>query len=99
MNFLHAQKFDAEFVFQHPPHGRHTNGDRRCLPGNIEREGDHFTVDVPAKYDVGHESHFAQVTSDFLRYLREGKLPEWEVPNMLVKYGTIMQAYEMSRAK
>ena len=63
----------------------------------VRREGDHFAVDVPAKYDVGHESHFAQVTSDFLRYLREGKLPEWEVPNMLVKYGTIMEAYRMSR--
>jgi len=63
----------------------------------VHREGDHFTVDVPTKYDVGHESHFAQVTSDFLRYLREGKLPEWEVPNMLVKYGTIMDAYRMSR--
>jgi predicted dehydrogenase len=65
----------------------------------IRRDGDRFAVDVPAKYDVGHESHFAQVTSDFLRYLREGKLPEWEVPNMLVKYGTIMQAYQMSRGK
>jgi len=63
----------------------------------VRREGDHFAVDVPAKYDVGHESHFAQVTSDFLRYLREGKLPEWEVPNMLVKYATIMEAYRMSR--
>ena len=65
----------------------------------VRRDGDRFAVDVPAKYDVGHESHFAQVTSDFLRYLREGKLPEWEVPNMLVKYGTIMQAYRMSRGK
>jgi predicted dehydrogenase len=65
----------------------------------VRREGDHFAVDVPAKFDVGHESHFAQVTTDFLRYLREGKLPEWEVPNMLVKYGTIMQGYEMSRGK
>jgi predicted dehydrogenase len=63
----------------------------------VRREGDHFAVDVPAKYDVGHESHFAQVTSDFLRYLREGKLPEWEVPNMLVKYATIMDAYRMAR--
>ncbi|HEV7991285.1 MAG TPA: putative oxidoreductase C-terminal domain-containing protein [Gemmatimonadaceae bacterium] len=63
----------------------------------VHREGDHFAVDVPAKYDVGHESHFAQVTTNFLRYLREGKLPEWEVPNMLVKYGTIMDAYRMSR--
>jgi predicted dehydrogenase len=63
----------------------------------VRRDGDRFAVDVPAKYDVGHESHFAQVTSDFLRYLREGKLPEWEVPNMLVKYATIMDAYRMSR--
>ena len=69
-------------------------------PGvTVRRDGDKFAVDVPAKYDVGHESHFAQVTSDFLRYLREGRLPEWEVPNMLVKYGTIMDAYRMSRGK
>jgi predicted dehydrogenase len=67
-------------------------------PGvTARREGDRFAIVVPARYDVGHESHFAQVTSDFLRYLREGKLPEWEVPNMLVKYGTIMEAYRLSR--
>jgi hypothetical protein len=65
----------------------------------VHRDGDRFAVDVPAKYDVGHESHFGQVTSDFLRFLREGEMPEWEVPNMIVKYHTIMQAYEMSRAK
>jgi predicted dehydrogenase len=63
----------------------------------VRRDGDKVAIDVPAKYDVGHEAHFAQVTSDFLRYLREGKLPDWEVPNMLVKYGTIMDAYRMSR--
>jgi predicted dehydrogenase len=65
----------------------------------VHREGDHFVVDVPPKYDVGHEAHFAQVTSNFLRFLREGEMPEWEVPNMLVKYHTIMRAYEMSHAK
>src|SRR6478752_1750664 len=65
----------------------------------VHRDGDRFAVDVPAKYDVGHESHFAQVTSDFLRFLRDGSMPAWEVPNMLVKYGTIMQAYDMSRAR
>jgi predicted dehydrogenase len=63
----------------------------------VRREGERVAIDVPARYDVGHESHFAQVTSDFLRYLREGKLPAWEVPNMLVKYGTIMEAYRLSR--
>ena len=65
----------------------------------VRRDGDKVAIDVPAKYDVGHEAHFAQVTTDFLRYLREGKLPEWEVPNMLVKYGTIMEGYRMSRGK
>ena len=56
-----------------------------------------WVVTVPERYNVGHEAHFAQVTENFLRYLRTGELPEWEVPNMLTKYATIMQAYEMSR--
>ena len=50
----------------------------------------------PEKYEVGHEFHFAQVTENFLPFLREGHLPDWEVPNMLTKYATIMQAYELS---
>ena len=54
-------------------------------------------VTVPDKYHNGHEAHFAQVTENFLKYLRAGKLPEWEVPNMLTKYATIMQAYELSQ--
>jgi hypothetical protein len=52
---------------------------------------------VPEEYHNGHEAHFAQVTESFLRYLRAGQLPAWEVPNMITKYATIMQAYEMSR--
>jgi hypothetical protein len=55
-----------------------------------------WAVTVPEKYDVGHEAHFAAVMDRFLRYLRAGKLPDWEVPNMLTKYATIMQAYELS---
>ena len=53
---------------------------------------------VPERYAVGHEAHFAQVTENFLRYAREGTLPAWEVPNMITKYATIMQAYEKSLA-
>jgi predicted dehydrogenase len=56
-----------------------------------------FVVTVPEKYHNGHEAHFTQVTENFLKYLRAGKLPDWEVPNMLTKYATIMQAYELSR--
>src|SRR5690606_32323498 len=56
-----------------------------------------WVVTIPERYHVGHEAHFAQVTERFLRYLRDGNIPHWEVPNMLTKYATIMQAYEMSR--
>jgi predicted dehydrogenase len=70
----------------------------KTWPGvDLKAEGDHFVVTVPEKYHNGHEAHFTQVTENFLKYLRSGKLPDWEVPNMLTKYATIMQAYEMSR--
>jgi predicted dehydrogenase len=70
----------------------------KTYPGiDVRAEGDHFVVVVPDKYHNGHEAHFTQVTENFLKYLRDGKLPKWEVPNMLTKYATIMQAYEKSR--
>jgi hypothetical protein len=37
------------------------------------------------------------VTEQFLTYLRAGRLPDWEVPNMITKHATIMKAFEMSR--
>ena len=67
-------------------------------PGvGVRRDGERWAVTVPERYNVGHEAHFAQVTENFLKYLRSGKLPAWEVPNMLTKYSTIMQAYQLSR--
>jgi hypothetical protein len=66
-------------------------------PGvDLRRAGDAWALVIPAKYDVGHEAHFAQVTSAYLGYLRAGKLPVWEVPNMLVKYATTIKAYELT---
>jgi predicted dehydrogenase len=45
-----------------------------------------WMVEIPASYNVGHEAHFTQVTEKYLQYLKDGKLPDWEVPNMIVKY-------------
>ncbi len=71
---------------------------QRKYPGvEAQRDGERWVVTVPEQYNVGHEAHFAQVTEHFLKYLRAGKLPAWEVPNMLTKYATIMQAYQLSR--
>ena len=64
---------------------------------DYQMEGNEFRITVPEKYSVGHEAHFAQVSGNFLDYLRHGNMPDWEVPNMITKYATIMKAYEMSR--
>ena len=51
-----------------------------------------WRIHIPEKYHVGHEAHFAQVTEKYIRYLTEGKLPAWEVPNMIAKYYTTTEA-------
>jgi predicted dehydrogenase len=63
----------------------------------IRKAGSVWEVVVPDKYDVGHEAHFAQVTENYLSYLRAGRLPDWEVAGMLTKYATIMRADELSQ--
>lgn len=54
----------------------------------VEKEGLVWQLQIPEKYKVGHEAHFGQVTEKFLGYLKSGNLPEWEIPNMIVKYYT-----------
>jgi hypothetical protein len=66
-------------------------------PGlEVKGAGSEWQIVVPAKYDVGHEAHFAQVTQNFLAYLSAGKLPDWEEPNMLCKYFITTEAYRLS---
>ena len=58
-----------------------------------------WTVDVPSEYKIGHEQHFSQVTKNYLKYLKEGNMPEWEVPNMIVKYYTTSEALKFVNEK
>ena len=58
-----------------------------------------WQVQIPANYRVGHEAHFGQVTENFLEYLKDGKLPDWEVPNMIAKYYVTTRALEMAKEK
>jgi predicted dehydrogenase len=64
---------------------------------SLEKSDDGWIVVIPDKYKLGHESHFTQVTEKYLGYLKDGKLPEWEVPNMLAKYYTTTQAFIKSK--
>ncbi len=55
-----------------------------------------WMIDIPEKYRIGHEAHFSQVTKNYLEYLINGSIPEWEVPNMIVKYYTTSQAFKLA---
>jgi len=56
-----------------------------------------WQIIIPSEYRIGHEAHFGQVTQTFLQYLVDGKLPEWEVPNMIAKYYTTTRALELAK--
>lgn len=69
-------------------------------PGvSVQRSGASWEILIPDKYRVTHEQHFAQVTERFLGFLAEGKMPDWEVPNMLAKYYTTTEAYRLSHSR
>ena len=67
-------------------------------PGvDLKKSSDGWEVIIPEKFKEGHEAHFARVTEKFLQYLKDGKLPFWEVPNMIAKYYTTTAALEMAQ--
>ncbi|MEQ9443344.1 MAG: putative oxidoreductase C-terminal domain-containing protein [Cyclobacteriaceae bacterium] len=67
-------------------------------PGLNMRPADNgWEILIPERYKVGHEAHFSQVTEQYLQYLVDGNMPEWEVTNMITKYYLTMQAYTMSQ--
>tara|TARA_R110000765_G_scaffold113882_9_gene206422 strand:+ start:8536 stop:9924 length:1389 start_codon:yes stop_codon:yes gene_type:complete len=58
---------------------------------------DKWKIVIPEKFKIGHESHFGQVTENYLKYLASGELPIWEVPNMITKYYTTIAAYKKAK--
>ena len=70
----------------------------KTYPGiGFERHETGWRINIPASYAVGHEAHFGQVMENFLGFVKNRDMPAWEVPNMLVKYHTLMEAYKKSR--
>lgn len=67
-------------------------------PGiSLEKDGDTgWKVNIPGSYRTGHEAHFMEVTEKYLQYLVDGKLPDWEVPNMIAKYYITTSAFELA---
>ncbi len=64
----------------------------------MQDRGSEFYIEIPDKYRVGHEAHFAQVTERFLNFLKDPKaLPAWEKPNMLAKYYVTTQGLLLAK--
>jgi predicted dehydrogenase len=68
-------------------------------PGvGVQDLGAEIHVTIPDALRNGHEAHFAQVTANLLKYLRQrGRLPGWERPNMAAKYYVTTTGTELSR--
>jgi predicted neuraminidase/predicted dehydrogenase len=67
-------------------------------PGvGVEERGAEIKITVPDALRVGHEAHFAQVATNFLKYVRDRRsLPAWERPNMIAKYYVTTKGTELS---
>jgi predicted dehydrogenase len=70
---------------------------QKQYPGlELKKVSNGWEVIIPETYKVSHEDHFAQVTTKYLQFLKDGKLPDWEVPNMIAKYYTTTKAREIA---
>jgi len=73
-------------------------GLQRKFPGlKAEKAGNGWHIIIPDKCRSGHEAHFRNVMDAYLQYLVEGRLPDWEILNMLAKYYVTTRSLELAR--
>lgn len=66
---------------------------------SLKKQGNEWLVQIPDTYRTGHEAHFGEVMERFLKYQAVNNLPDWEVPNMLLKYYITTKALDMAKGK
>jgi predicted dehydrogenase len=62
-----------------------------------KQRGDSWHILIPEECHSGHEAHFRKVMEAYLQYLADGRLADWEVPNMLAKYYITTRALELAQ--
>jgi predicted dehydrogenase len=65
----------------------------------LKKAANGYEISIPESLRESHEAHFARVMQKYLDYLQQGKMPAWEVPNMLAKYYTTTQALQRALAQ
>ena len=72
---------------------------RRIYPEiSLSKENGKIHVVVPQAYREAHEAHFAKVAERFFSYLVDGKMPDWEIPNMMAKYYITTTAFKIANS-
>jgi predicted dehydrogenase len=72
---------------------RAIDGLQSIYPGITFRPSSNgFRIIIPDEYRLDHEARFGRVAKAFFTYLIDGKLPGWEIPNMITKYYITTQA-------
>lgn len=68
-------------------------------PGlGVERQGDAARFLIPPHLHTGHEAHFAEVLSEFIRYFQDrSAVPAWERSHLLAKYTLTTKAVAMAQ--
>jgi predicted dehydrogenase len=71
---------------------------KKQYPGiSLKKQEGEWLVEIPSQYRTGHEAHFGEVMARFLKYQAVNNLPDWEVPNMLLKYYITTKGLEMAK--
>lgn len=64
-------------------------------PGvGLKRTKEGWEVLIPPEFNIDPEEQFSLVVKKYLKYLKEGNIPDWEISGMLAKYYTTTQALE-----
>ena len=64
-------------------------------PGvGLKRTNEGWEVTIPPEFNIDPEEQFSLVVKKYLKYLKEGNMPDWEISGMLAKYYTTTQALE-----
>ena len=68
---------------------------RKKYPGiDLKRSKQGWEVLIPGAFNIDHEQQFSLVVKQYLKYLQQGNMPQWEISGMLAKYYTTTQALE-----
>ena len=78
---------------------RHIAQLRERYPGlGFDQADQRVKIVIPDSLRIGHEEHFALLTSQCLEYVRSpDRIPHWERPNMIAKYYVTTKGVELAR--